>query len=250
MTESVVAYMALHYGREFMSWAIHSIIDHVDALYVLYAPQGSHLTRTTERCPETRGELYALAARAAGDKLRWVDGDWTQEHEQRNTINTLTDAPVIVTLDADEIYAPGLLPQILQDYREGKFTARRLRLPMWHYYRSLKKVIKHDPAYPERVLFRDLPEGKETYSIPPGRGEDFRIHHMGYALSSNIVRYKWTIHGHLNELRKDCDWFNDVFMANRQYDCHPCGQKEWITEDCEVLPFLAGHPYAGLDLIE
>lgn len=245
----VAAVTCLHYGREYLAWAIASVIQDVDELYVLYSPEGSHLTRTPDRCPETRAELYALAASAARDKLRWHDGNWTREGEQRDTIYALTDAPVIVTLDADEIYAPGLLPQILQDYSAGKFTVRTLRLPMWHYYRSLRRVIKHDPAFPERVVFRDLPEGKDTYAIPSDQGEDFRLHHFGYSQSIEITRYKWKIHGHLNELRKDCDWLNDVFIANRQTDCHPCGQVEWVTEDCDVLPFLAGHPYAEMEVI-
>lgn len=245
MTESVAAYIALHYGREYLSWAIHSIIDDVDALYVLYAAQGSHLTRTAERCPETHDELYALAQNAAGDKLRWIDGDWTQEHEQRNTIYTLTDAPVIVTLDADEIWHPGLLPAVLDFGRQANVSD--IRVPFWHYYRSLTKVIKHDPAYPVRVKFRNAPQGAKTFSIPASCGEDFRIHHFGYAQSSNIIRYKMSIHYHQNEFVPG--YFQDVFMANRQTNCHPCGQKEWNAESVGILPFMAGHPYAGLEVI-
>lgn len=245
--QRVAAYVALHYGREYLAWAIASVIEDVDELHVLYAPEGSHLTRSTEPCPETRAELYALASVTAGDKLRWFDGNWSREGEQRDTIYTLTDAPVIVTLDADEVWSPGLLPQILQDYSAGKITVRTLRLPMWHYYRSLRRVIKHDPAFPERVVFRDLPEGKDTYAIPADRGEDFRIHHYGYAQSAQIVGYKLKIHGHQNEFRPG--YFEDVFMANQQVNCHPCGQVEWDAEDCEVMPFLMGHPYAGLELI-
>lgn len=243
----VAAYIALHYGREFLSWAITSVINDVDELHVLYAPEGSHLVRSDERCPETRAELFALAAKAAGDKLHWTDGNWSREGEQRDTIYTLTDAPVIVTLDADEVWYPGLLSQILQDYNAGKFTVRRLRLPMWHYWRSLRRVIKHDPAFPERVVFRDLPAGAATFSIPPECGEDFRIHHFGYAQSSAIVGYKLKIHGHQNEFRPG--YFETVFRANQQVNCHPCGQIEWDAEDCEVMPFMAGHPYSELELI-
>lgn len=243
--QQVVAVMALHYGREFMSWAIRSVIEHVDAVYVLYAAQGSHLTRTAERCPETRDELYALAKHSAGDKLHWHEGDWTQEHEQRGTIYQLTDAPVIVTLDADEIWHPGLLPAVLAFGQERNVS--EIRVPFWHYYRSLTKVIKHDPAYPVRVTFRNQPKGVETFGIPADCGEAFRIHHMGYAQSSAIVRYKMLIHYHQNEFVPG--YFQDVFMTNRQTDCHPCGQKEWNTEDVDILPFMQGHPYAGLEVI-
>lgn len=241
----VAAYVALHYGREFLAWAIASVIHDVDELYVLYSPEGSHLTRTPDRCPETRAELYALAVNTAGDKLRWHDGNWTREGEQRDTIYTLTDAPIIVTLDADEVWVPGLLRSVL----EFGFAANvsDVRVPFWHYWRSLKKVIKHDPAYPVRVKFRDFPPGAVTYSIPPDCAENFRIHHYGYAQSSQIVGYKLKIHGHQNEFRPG--YFENVFMANVQANCHPCGQVEWVTEDCDVLPFLAGHPYAEMEVI-
>lgn len=240
----VVAVTALHYGREYLSWAIHSILDDIDELYVLYSPEGSHLTRTAERCPETRDELYTLAA-TAGNKLHWIEGDWTREGEQRDTIYTLTDAPIIVTLDADEVWSPGLLRSVLAFGLEANVSD--IRVPFWHYWRSLKKVIKHDPAYPVRVKFLSQPSGDRTYSIPPECEEDFRIHHYGYAQSSQIVGYKLKIHGHQNEFRPG--YFEDVFMANKQVNCHPCGQVEWDAEDCEVMPFMAGHPYAGMELI-
>jgi hypothetical protein len=242
----VAAYTALHYGREFLSWAIHSIIDDVDEYHVLYAPQGSHLTRTAEPCPESRDELYILAQRAAGNKLRWTDGNWTQEHQQRDTIYQLTDAPIIVALDADEVWYPGLLPAVMQFGLAANVSD--VRVPFWHYFRSLKKVIKHDPAYPVRVRLRHQPSGVTTFSIPSDCGEDFRIHHYGYAQSSNIVRYKLSIHYHQNEFVPG--YFENIFMKNVQNGCHPCGQVEWITEDCGVMPFLAGHPYAGLEIIE
>lgn len=241
----VAAYIALHYGREFISWAIASIIDDVDELHVLYSPEGSHLTRTDTPCPETRAELYQLAAKAAGDKLRWTDGRWTREGEQRDTIYALTDAPVIVTLDADEVWYPGLLHEVIKFGLEANISD--VRVPFWHYWRSLKRVIKHDPAFPTRVKFRNQPAGDRTFSIPPERGEDFRIHHFGYAQSSQIVGYKLKIHGHQNEFRPG--YFEDVFMANQQVNCHPCGQVEWDAEDCDVMPFIAGHPYAGMSVI-
>lgn len=241
----VAASIALHYGREYLSWAIHSVLPDVDDVFVLYSPHGSHLTMNREPCPETRDELYALASDAAGDKLHWIDGDWHQEHEQRDSIFTLTDAPIIVTLDADEVWYPGLLPAVLAFGLEAGVSD--VRVPFWHYYRSLKKVIKHDPAYPGRVKFRNFPTGDRTFSIPAGQGEDFRIHHYGYAQSSQIVGYKLGIHYHQNEFVPG--YFETIFMANRQTDCHPCGQKEWNTEDTDVMVLLRQHPYAGLEMI-
>ena len=59
-------------------------------------------------------------------------------------------------------------------------------------------------------------------------------------------------HGHFNEFRHDVNWFQDVFMANRQYDCHPVGSDAWDCEDIDLshLPsVLENHPYRNLELI-
>jgi hypothetical protein len=243
----VIAYTALHYGREFLPWAIRSIIDDVEEYHVLYSPVGSHSVRTDVPCPETRDELFRIAHTEAGDKLRWTDGDWRFEGQQRDTIYRLTDADVIVTLDADEVWSPGLLRAILK-YGEHA-TVSDLRVPFWHYWRSLKRVIKHDPAFPVRVRFLPLQKGVTTFQRAPWNTDSFRIHHFGYAISPALMQYKWKIHGHINELRKDCDWFNDVYMANRQFDCHPVGSEWWNPEVCDVPEFLRDHPYANLEVI-
>ena len=65
----VVAYTPLLYGREYLYFAIKSIIDYVDRNFVLYTPQGSHTVKTPVPCPESRDELYAIASAAAGNKL-------------------------------------------------------------------------------------------------------------------------------------------------------------------------------------
>ena len=79
-----------------------------------------------------------------------------------------------------------------------------------------------------------------------------RVHHFGYAIRSELMAYKWQIHGHKGELRHDVDWFNDVFMANRQYDCHPVGSDAWNCEamDMSDLPeVLNDHPFKYMSVI-
>lgn len=71
-----IAYTALHYGADYLGWAIRSVIDAIDEYVVLYAAQGSHVFRTTLPCPDNRKELYTIARQAARDKLRWYDGEW------------------------------------------------------------------------------------------------------------------------------------------------------------------------------
>ena len=79
------------------------------------------------------------------------------------------------------------------------------------------------------------------------------VNHMGYATKPDIVAYKWKIHGHLGELRRDVNWFEDVYMTNRQTDCHPVGSEYWNAETVDPLAYMprwmAEHPFYGMDVI-
>lgn len=244
---NIIAYTALHYGRDYLASAIRSVIDHVDTYYVLYAAEGSHGHHTSVPCPETREELYSIASDAAGAKLRWFDGAWPYEGMQRDTIFQLaSDADVIVTVDYDEIYQDGLLPLAIET--AIKCDIRGWRLPFRHYWRSFSKCVLYDPAYPVRVV-KPRGNGDETLA-----SHGLAINHFGYAIRPETMAYKWKIHGHHNELRRDCDWYNDVFMANRQTDTHPVGSEWWNPETVnpdDYLPsFMHEHPFWGKAVIE
>lgn len=258
----VVGMTALLYGRDYLGWAIRSIIDHVDEHHIIYSPIGAHGHRTSTPCPETRDELYAIASAAAGSKLRWHDGEWPHEGAQRDSIHEYApDADVIIVLDADEIWPEGMVEHAIQRTIQYP-TIQRFRAEMVHYWRSFYRCILHDPAYPIRVINRrgtdnekefylEIPNPEITYRQP------FRLHinHMGYAQRPEIVRYKLETHGHRNEIRHDVDWFNDVYMnIRRDKDLHLVGSQYWNTEDVnpwDYLPaFMKSHPYATMDIIE
>lgn len=255
----VIGYTALHYGSDYLGWAIRSIIDHIDEYHVLYAARGSHGSRTFQPCPDTREDLYAIASRAAGNKLRWWDGDWTQEGQQRDSIfGYAPDADVILTLDADEIWPEALVYCAIDQWSEAKLIqCRSWRMPIIHYWRSFYRAILHDPAYPERVIYPHVGNAWDRehgvcYINPPPTGREF-INHMGYAQRSEIVDYKQLTHGHKGEWRRDINWFQDRFMANAQQDCHPVGSEYWNPEQVKPLDympaFMVEHPYYKLDVI-
>lgn len=242
----VIAYMALHYGASFMDAAIRSVVDEVDEFWFLYALKPSHGGGTHEICPDKRDDLKAIAYKAAGQKTRWVDGLWSYEGQQRNSIDEYApNADVIIVVDSDEVFADGLAHEAIN---YGLATGcKRMRLPFKHLWRTFKRGFEHDPAYPERVIFPK--QNGETVTLPT----DKRIWHFGYCQPSEIVRYKTSgIHGHQNEFRRDVDWFKDVFMANRQVDCHPVGSEWWDCEDIDLsqLPsVLEKHPMRYMDII-
>lgn len=239
----VVASVALHYGISYLNHAIRSIIDDVDEVIVLYSAIGSHGHRTDAICPDTREDLLAIAERAAGDKLRWFDGVWSYEGQQRDSIFEIApDADAIVVLDSDEIWPPGLANAAIE--HGLKEHARQVRVSLTHYWRSFYKGFTHDPAAPARVHLPKIESGETTYAAD-------HIQHYGYAILPDLMRYKWLIHGHKGELRRDVGWLNDVYLANRQYDCHPVGSDYWqVVEDITPPAFMMDHPFAGLEVIE
>jgi hypothetical protein len=250
----VISYTALHYGKEYLYWAIRSVIDHVDEHHVLYSAVGSHGHRTDRVCPDTRDELYAEAARAAGDKLRWHDGEWPYEGAQRDNIYQYApDADVILVVDADEVWHPDLVPYALEAYLLA--PVRNVRVPMIHYWRSFYRAVIHDPAYPVRIIFSATQDGEATLSAVTSFVDSRRavINHFGYAQRPAIVEYKLLTHGHRNEFRRDCNWFVDKFMANSQEDCHPVGSEYWWPEQVNPLDYLPewmnAHPYFSMEVI-
>lgn len=245
-----IAYTALHYGRDYLAYAIRSVIDPIDEYHVIYSPIGSHGHLSNRVCPETRDELHAIASDAAGSKLHWHEGTFAHEGYQRDSIHAYApDADVIIVLDADELWPEETVKTIVSLPPENA-PVNRLRLGMIHFWRSFHRAILHDPALPERVIY---PKAKAVASgvfaityLPP-------LCHMGYAQRSEIVEYKQHVHGHKGEWRRDVDWFKDKFMANAQTDVHPVGSDYWNPEDIDPWDYLPGfmkeHPYAGLEVI-
>lgn len=251
----IVSFTALHYGLPYLHAAIRSVIDAVDEHYIIYSDIGSHGHRTDIPCPDKREDLMEVAYSAAGDKLRWFEGQFTHEGAQRDMIfQVAPDADVIIVVDSDEIWDAGLLHFAVRKAIVGT-NYRRLRIPMVHFWRSFHKAVIRDPAYPIRVIYPNHPDRETTYTHTLiESGQLLSIAHMGYAIPPYLMEYKWRIHGHLNELRRDVDWFNDVFMANRQYDCHPVGSEYWNPETVnpwDYLPdWMKNHPYANREVIE
>jgi hypothetical protein len=235
--------IALLYGTDYLNHAIRSIIDDVDSVIVLYSPVGSHGHQSDMFCPDSREALYEIASNAAGDKLRWFDGLWAHEGQQRDSIFSIVpEADVIVVLDSDECYGEGVLQGAIDKGRAE--NVREVRIPLVHHWRSFYKGFTHDPAAPIRIHFPKVSSGIATFT--PDNGHV--LSHFGYAIRSELMRYKLTTHGHKAEMK--AHWFDEVFMANRQYDCHPVGSDYWLEVEHITPPdFMLDHPYAKLEIV-
>lgn len=241
----IIGCMALHYGMDYLEYAIRSVIDSVNEFHVLYAALPSHGSRSGLICPDSENDLHATAWQAAGTKLRWHYGDWRYENEQRESIyHYAPEADAIITIDSDELYQDGMVDEAVAYGHVHR--CKSLRLPFTHMWRSFRRGFAHDPAYPTRVVFPK--QMGEAVTLPT----DKRIWHYGYAQRSEVVRYKIMSHGHIAEFRRDVNWFNDIFMTNRQYDCHPIGSEFWNCENIDLthLPtVLNNHPYKDMEVI-
>lgn len=244
----VAAVICLHFGADFLPYAMRSLADVVDEFLVMYSPVANHgVYNPSLTCPESRDTLLEAAFATAPDRTRWFDcSSWNSEGEQFKSAWPHTEADVIVKLDADEIWSPRLLEYAVGYGRLQE--VREIRVSLVHYWRSFHKAFTHDPAAPGRIYLREFAGGETTY-VPPN--EQGRIHHFGYCQNIRLMEYKIKTHGHSREFRKDVDWFKDVYLANRQYDCHPIGSEYWMTP-VDVIPpdFILDHPYANLALVE
>lgn len=256
----VVGFTALHYGKDYLAYAIRSIIDHIDEYHVAYTAIGSHGHRTQIPCPETRDELYAIASAAAGNKLHWHEGEWPYEGAQRDSIHEYApDADAIIVCDADEIWPDGMVQKAISRTIQYP-TIKQFRAEMCHFWRSFYRCILHDPSYPIRVINPRGTDDKVFYIDAHRKdyieGVDHRlmIAHLGYAQRPEIVQYKQLTHGHRNEWRKDVDWFADKYLANAQTDTHPVGSEYWNPERVDPLDYMPRwmqeHPYYHMQVIE
>lgn len=242
-----IAYMALHYGKPYIQYAIRSVIDAVSEFHILYSDKPSHGYATNAVCPDTEDELHELAWSAAGTKLRWNKGTWQQENQQRNAITQYApDADVVLVVDSDEVWRPETL-EILRDY--SIFSNSHILIPLFHFYHNFSHAMIHDLAAPPRILLPKAPPGVMVL------GMDYAISHFGYCQPVEYLRYKLSCHGHKAELRFTPDEYVAMYLdRNRWTDLHPVGHQWEVAE--KILPldympaFMKEHPYFNLEYVE
>lgn len=256
-----IGFMPLHYGAPYLAAAIRSVLYAVDEMWILYTPHPSHNgnTVTTVPCPDSARDLYAIARKAAGDKLRWVQGDWRLEGEHRDAIyQCAPDADMILSVDSDEVWNPPLIDVAFKVYEKSMQEGRRYWLvPFVHFWRSFNRAIVNDGQLPQRITFpkasNDFYQKYGTSYVERGNPASKRfICHFGYAIPVQHMRYKWSGgHGHQSELRPD---FLGKYERNELEDVHPVSKRFWSPEVVNPLDYMPEwmqeHPYWGLEVIE
>lgn len=249
------------YGKEYLAWAVRALNDVVDQFLFLYTSTPSFGHKTSVPCPDTKEEMYQEAHRWAKKPVHWVEGTWPNEGAHRDAAYPIAKklgATQILVFDSDEIYDPEMARQALKTseaYPEGIVRVRFI-----HFFRSFHWVCK-DPCMPVRILnlgSDGRPKPGEHYLSP----QLHPVFHLGYALRFPLVRWKWLIHGHLNEMKPN--WFNEKFAPFHpgMKDVHPtCGfdpsTKKYFWEpeptDKETLdvlrPLMGDHELFTQDFI-
>ena len=247
----VIGLIILHYGKEYLKYAVESIYDSVDKIVLVYSDKPTHGHNTPLRCPDTREELIEQVEQIDFDnKVLWIDKNFDNEHSHRNFAYDkckALGADMVVVTDADEVWERAELKKCLEiAAKEGK---ARYRIMMQHFYRSFSEVCR-DPHRQVRIL---NPKAKNNEEVDI-HTENPVIHHFGYAQSEAIINYKMSCHGHKSEIRGN--WFQDKFLDykyNTTNDVHPvCLDDFWHPQYFNklLLPrFMHSHPYFNLDKI-
>lgn len=247
-----IGYIALHYGKDYLAYAIRSMYESVDAVLILYTEKPSHAADNGVRCPETERELMDIAVDNDPDnKIIWIQGNWKQENAQRNYAHEYAASHgfnILVTTDADEVWRD---KKTLDDLIQLTYDRKAKSCLVWmrHLWRSFD-FICDDPMRQERLHYigadrQDLIYAEQPYNM---------VWHFGYARTPAAIKYKIGIHGHSHEwLQSKESWFQNKFMPFPPAEnVHPVCEATWFPKpfDKKELPeMMKEHPYYNLEVI-
>lgn len=238
---NVSCYMILHYGADYLPYAIQSVYNSVDEINIIYTPHPSHGHRVDVKPIETEELLFERAFKYdPEDKIHWFKTEkFWQEGDHRDYALSLCNYDTVLVLDYDEVWHRDVLEKALNHvYTENK--ARDWLINFTHIWKTFDFCCK-DQGWPVRIIDKRHRDGIEYVT------KDFGpIFHFGYAIENEVMRYKWSCHGHKNELRPN--WFEEKYenWTEDIDDVHPTNSKGWWNPERfykEELPLvMRNHP--------
>lgn len=229
MTKTMAA-IVVHYGLEYLQYAVRSLYDAVDEIHLWYVQYPSFGKLSDRPCPEAESDLYIAAKQYDPDgKVVWHKGIYYTEGDHRRVYEKFAKDmgfDVVVVCDTDEVWDSEALKKAIGFARRS--TKQRFRVPMVHLWQDYDAICK-DLAQPVR------------FYKPDGDGDDYvplevPVWHFGYAIDDDLMAYKWGIHGHRDELREG--WLENTWLARKTEDVHPTNLNFWDAEqyDKNKLP--------------
>lgn len=243
----VLGYMPLHYGSDYFTEACRAILPAIDELLILYTKEPSYGHKGTVPLPsgESRDELYAQFERlrdfpeAKGKKMIWSDVVATREGSHRDIgirYAKTKNYHLAVTIDSDEIWETKSLLDCLVEAFNSPHSQFMTSHKGWkHYYRSFYEYCQ-DGFQPVRIF------NFSNYNTSQGCVQSNKIHHMGYAVREEVMKYKLSCHGHKSEMdidsffqiwknyKKD-EWESYLENTHRQdvdWTLHPASKQVWL----------------------
>lgn len=229
-----LAYIPLHYGAEYLNACIKALHDHVEKIVILYTSQPSYGHSQNWQCPESEQELKDIAF-AASSKVEWVPGIYTRENQHRSRIMEFADGyDLILSADADEVWHPEDIQPALKAAYDG--TCKRYGIDGFVNHWKRFSLHCHDGFRPIRIVRVDNKyDGEGVVKA--------RIYHFGYCQKLQIIKYKWSCHGHHNELRDN--WLEEKMLSETLTDLHPVAIGLWNAADYDTSTMpevLKNHP--------
>jgi len=217
----VIGYIPLMYGKEYLDACIRSMAPFVEVIHIFYVSEPSQGHAASVPCPESEQELHDIAI-AASDKVVWHKCAFGTEGEHRAEIYKYSEGyDLVLSLDADEVLDPEFAEAALLDAFNGdrRYYGSSSFVNFW---RSFNEVC-YDGFLPVRVinLHNDSPY-TGALALP--------IYHFSCAQSETIIRYKWEVSGHKDELRPG--WVDNILYGTSKIDVHPVSLGLW-----NVSPF-------------
>lgn len=244
-----VGFICLHYGLDYLAYAIKSVYDSLDVILIVYASNPSHGHTTGLKCPDTRDALRDVAySYDPHNKIQWVDGEYADEGRHRDMPFILhPDANLICVIDSDEIWEPSQFAAA-QEFC-FKTPVRNFKAGLDTLWRSFSWHAS-DQMCPDRFYRPDFPVNTFNY-VPREIGQFW---HFGYAISCELMEYKLSCHGHKNEMADN--WLDAKYRnwspQNLIEDTHPTCRNIWTPKpfDKNLLPqHMRQHKWWDLNLI-
>ena len=250
----LVSLTVLHYGREWLEWALRSTSPFVDEQHIFYTSHPSHGHTTRHKCPDTRAELREIAS--GFTRTRWHDVDqFYYEGDHRDYARQVcldAGADLILVLDSDEVWDPDDLDAaITQAAGTPGLWKSRIKGNFW---RSVNWVCR-DELMPDRIFVPGA-GNKVRYLDGPG------FWHFGYCIAETTMLYKLSCHGHRDELRPGWypriyrDWKPGVTVECGVHPTNTCdsrtGKSFWVPEPFdrnEIRHLIGDSPYFSDELV-
>jgi hypothetical protein len=245
--------LAVHYGKEYLAWAVRGLAQAVDEVHVFYAasPSFGHVDWAAKN-PDTEEQLVAEANRYASVSWHRVSATCENEHRDNMLMKASeVGASIVAIADADEIWDSEVLTESMRYAYDQNKTAR-WQARFHNFWRSWYWTVK-DHFAPIRIVDMRHPLGRNDERLE----QRLPIYHFGYAQCLATMHYKLSCHGHKAEFKPG--WLDGKFITwdpiTNNEDLHPCINDFWkaVPTELEVIDelnrLMPEHPYRGRALI-